>query len=73
MRLVLAALVAVSVSGCPATVMCIRSVRCVAACGDTPIEVGCSACPSGTFDDLACRDGGTTDAGSADAGSSDAP
>lgn len=42
--------------------VCVRPVRCVAACGAAPVQVGCCACPTGTFDDVSCVADGGADA-----------
>jgi hypothetical protein len=41
---------------------CFRAVRCVAACGQTPVTVGCCGCAAPLFDDLACNGDATADA-----------
>jgi hypothetical protein len=33
---------------------CFRAIRCVPACGQTPLSVGCCACELPAFDDIAC-------------------
>jgi hypothetical protein len=39
----------------PCTInQCLRAIRCVSACGSDPVQIGCCACPMGTFDDLSC-------------------
>lgn len=60
---------AVGLAGCWQSTMCIRAVTCVTTCGGAVFNAGCGRCPSGMFDDIACRDAGPV----ADAGPSDAP
>jgi len=42
---------------------CFRAVSCVTACGTTPVQVGCCACPDGTFDDITCTGDAGADGG----------
>jgi hypothetical protein len=37
---------------------CVRETLCAPACGDTPFNNGCCACPEGTIDTIACPGGG---------------
>jgi len=39
---------------------CLRAIRCVKACGEVPVQIGCCPCPVNAFDDVACTaaDGG---------------
>ncbi|HXU83984.1 MAG TPA: hypothetical protein VN914_21465 [Polyangia bacterium] len=39
-------------SACPPE--CFRAVRCVTACGGTPVSVGCCPCTPPAFDDISC-------------------
>ncbi len=44
-------------TGCSTTEhcgQCFRAVSCVEVCGAEPVQVGCCACPEGTFDDIDC-------------------
>jgi hypothetical protein len=33
---------------------CFRAVRCVTACGGTPVSMGCCPCTAPAFDDIRC-------------------
>jgi hypothetical protein len=52
--------VAAILPGCPfgGCGECVRAVNCVEKCGGPVIQSGCCDCPSGTFDDFDCTDGG---------------
>lgn len=54
-------------SGC-AIQECFRPVRCVRACGESPVSVSCCPCAAPTFDDIECMDADSGGAGGSGGG-----